>query len=56
MVTAMEDAKIKPEDVTYNKCRWHINTFKRCWRDYGDKKKALGEGASKKVLVSSDKE
>ena len=54
MVSAMEDAKIKPEDVTYINAHGtstHLN-------DAGETmaiKKALGEEASKKVLVSSTK-
>ena len=54
MVSAIEDAKIKPEDVTYINAHGtstHLN-------DAGETmaiKKALGEEASKKVLVSSTK-
>ena len=54
MVSAMEDAKIKPADVTYINAHGtstHLN-------DAGGTmaiKKALGEEASKKVLVSSTK-
>ena len=54
MVSAMEDAKIKPVDVTYINAHGtstHLN-------DAGETmaiKKALGEEASKKVLVSSTK-
>lgn len=54
MVSAMEDAKISPADVTYINAHGtstHLN-------DAGETmaiKKALGEGASKKVLVSSTK-
>ena len=54
MVSAMEDAKIKAEDITYINAHGtstHLN-------DAGETmaiKKALGEEASKKVLVSSTK-
>ena len=54
MVSAIEDAKIKPEDITYINAHGtstHLN-------DAGETmaiKNALGEEASKKVLVSSTK-
>lgn len=54
MVSAIEDAKLKPEDITYINAHGtstHLN-------DAGETmaiKKAFGEDASKKVLISSTK-